>query len=299
MENYDYEQQDPGQQVKKSIKGYQIIVIVLAVILAALSFLYFNQVNTLKREAAVERDTLRNQISQLMGEYEDLRTENDTIAHNLNIERERADSLLTSLTKERNLSRARIRQYEKELGTLRTVMRNYVQQIDSLNQLNQKLISENIEYRDKVTTERLRADMAEEKADELGTKVRRGAVVRARDITLRALSGNDREVTRAARAARLRVDFTLSANELANPGQRTIYVRVTGPDGYILANASNAMFDFEGSRMTYSASREIDYQNADLPVSLYYNGGGITEGKYSVAVYMDGYLVGSTEVLLR
>lgn len=302
MSNYeydDYQEQNEGQQTAKSIKGYKVIIMVLAIILAALSFLYFHQTSTIKEEARIERDTLKNQISRLMDDYSDLRTENDTIARNLDIERERADSLMESLDKERTLSRAKIRQYEKELGTLRTVMRTYVHQIDSLNQLNKKLIDENITIRGQITSERLRADKAEEMADELTTKVRQGAVIRAREITLRALSNNDREVTRAARATRLRVDFVLAANELANPGERVIYTRITGPDGYVLANSSNATFEFEGGRKTYSASREVDYQNADLPVGIYYEGSGVIEGRYKVDIYADGFLIGSTEVILR
>lgn len=306
MENYEYQQEqeyyepeDNGSRGGKSLKGYQIIIVVLAIILAAISFLYYNQMNSLKQEYAIERDTLSNRISMLMHDYDELQTSNDTIARNLDIERGRADSLLQSLTNERNLSRAKIRSYEKELGTLRTVMRSYVHQIDSLNTLNQKLIKENVDFRQQVTTEKMRADMAEETATELSTKIRKGSVIRARDIAIRALSSNDREVSRANRAARLRVDFVLSSNDLAQPGPRAIYVRITGPDDYLLANSAGAVFDFEGEKKTYSAMREVDYQNQDLGVSIFYNGSGITSGKYAVQIYMDGYLIGSTEVILR
>lgn len=301
MNNYDYGN-DYGNEPdvpKKSIKGYQIIIVVLAVILAGLSFLYYNQMNTLKKEYAIERDTLRSRIQDLVSDYDDLRTENDTIAANLEVEKYRADSLLQSLQKERSWNRQKIQQYEKELGTLRAVMKTYVGQIDSLNTLNKRLIQENIDYRQQVTTQARRVAEAEERAEELSTKMRRGSVIRARDIAIRALSNNDREVNRASRAARLRVDFVLSSNELAEPGPRSVYVRITGPEGYILANSAGAVFDFEGEKKTYSAMREIDYQRQDLGVSVFYNGTGITSGKYAVEIYMDGYLVGSTEVILR
>ena len=297
MEDYDYGEEPVNPQ--KSIRGYQIIIIVLAIILAALSFIYYNQMSQQRQEFTAERDTLTNRFAALMGEYQNVRTENDTIAYHLGIEREKADSLMQSLVNERRLSVSKIRQYEKELGTLRTVMRNYVHQIDSLNTLNKTLIQENVGIRQQIATERVRADMAEEKASELTTKIRQGALVRARDIGLKALSNNDREVSRAARAARLRADFVLSANDLANPGERAVYVRIIGPDGYLMANAANAVFSFEGEGRSYSAMREIDYQNNDIGVSLYYNGTGITGGTYKVEVYMDGYLCGSSEVLLR
>lgn len=300
MEEYDYGYEYEEQpQPQKSLKGYRIIIIVLAVILVAVSAMFMLQTNDLKKTFAIERSQLTSEIASLVTQYDSLRTENDTIAYNLSIERSRADSLLQSLTKERSLNRAKIAQYEREIGTLRGVMRNYVNQIDSLNTLNKSLVAQNATMRQQVASQRLRADKAEEKAQEQEVILRKGSVVRARDITLTALRGNDKEVTRASRAERLRVDFVLSANELAKPGSRYVYVRITGPDGYILANPTNDVFEYEGEKRTYSASREIDYQLEDLPVGVYYNGGGITDGKYHVEVYMDGYLVGSADLVLK
>lgn len=300
MEEYDYGYEyEERPQPQKSLKGYRIIIIVLAIILVAVSAMFMLQTNDLKKTFAIERSQLTSEIASLVTQYDSLRTENDTIAYNLSIERSRADSLLQSLTKERSLNRAKIAQYEREIGTLRGVMRNYVNQIDSLNTLNKNLVAQNATMRQQVASQRLRADKAEEKAQEQEVILRKGSVVRARDITLTALSKNDKEVTRASRAERLRVDFVLSANELAKPGSRYVYVRITGPDGYILANPTNDVFEYEGEKRTYSASREIDYQLEDLPVGVYYNGGGITGGKYHVEVYMDGYLVGSADLVLK
>lgn len=308
MDNYNYGQ-DYGQDyddyggngvpAKKSMKGYQIIIIVLAVILAALSFLYYNQMNTLKKEYAIERDTLTNRLMSLRSDYDDLRTENDTIAANLEIEKYKADSLLESLKKERSWSRQKIKQYENELGTLRAIMQGHVKTIDSLNTLNERLIRENLDFRHQVTTQAKRVAAAEEKAEELSTKIRRGAVVLARNIAMVAIGNSNKEVAKASRAAHLRVDCVLSANELADHGPRSIYVRITGPEGYVLGNPLGAVFDFEGEQWTYSAMRDVDYKGKDLDVSLYYTGAGIVSGKYSVQLYMDGYRIGSTEVVLK
>jgi len=289
-------------QNDNSLKGYKIIVIILAVVLAALTYLYFTQVMELKgdrQELMVQRDTLVNRLTGIMIDFDSLKTENDTISANLILERQRADSILQKLQQERSLSYAKINQYEKELGTLRTIMQNYVRQIDSLNTLNQTLVQENLTYRRNETQLRLRAEMAEERATELDIKVQQGSVILARNISLLALNKNDKEVTRANRAERLRTDFVLTANELATPGDRTVYIRIVGPDGYLLANSSDNVFDYEGERIAYSASRSVDYQNDDLGVGIYYNGSGITSGKYSVSVYMDGKLIGSNEIILK
>lgn len=142
--------------------------------------------------------------------------------------------------------------------------------------------------------------MAEEKASELSTKVRQGAVIRARGIRLVPLNARDKEVSRVKNASRLRVEFTLAGNDLAEPGERTVYVRITSPDGYVQSNASAATFEFEGERLTYTASRDVDYQNEDLAVGVYYNdGAGFTAGTYRVEVYADGRLAGQSDIVLR
>ena len=287
---------------EKRLKGYKVIVIVLAAVLALLTVMYVLQVGQLKDSRAIlteQRDTLVSRLSTMMTDFDDLQTENDTISLHLETERHRADSLMERMKQERNWNTAKIRQYEQQIGSMRRIMQGYVSQIDSLNTLANQLASENVEIRRQVNTERLRADIAEERAGELDVKVRRGAMILARNIQLLALNNSDREVTRANRAARLRTDFVLTANELAQPGDREVFVRIIGPDGYVLANASNASFEAGGERMTYSASRTVDYQNQDLPINVYYNGGGIVAGKYSVSVYLDGQQIGSNDIILR
>lgn len=289
-------------QSNKTVKGYKIIVIVLAVILAALTYVYFMQVNELRgdrEDLTVQRDTLISRLSGTLVDLDNLKTENDTINASLVIERERADSLFNKLKQERSWSQSKIREYEREIGTLRAVTQNLFRQIDSLNTINQGLIKENTEMRRNQANLRLQAEKAEERAKELDIKVQQGAIIRARNIALLALNNNNKEVTRANRAARLRVDLVLTANELATPGDRVVYVRVNGPDGHLLANSAGDLFDYEGEKLAFSASRQVDYDNKDLDVSIYYNGGGIVSGKYTVSIYMDGQMIGTNEVILK
>ncbi|MBO5903666.1 MAG: hypothetical protein J6Q40_06710 [Tidjanibacter sp.] len=295
---YDYNEEKSDDS--RSLKGYKVLVIILVVILAALSFLYFKQTHQMREDFRIERDTLTNRIVNLITDIDNIQTANDTITQNLNIERQRADSLMQRLQKERSANQATIRRYEKEIGTLLNTMQHYVKQIDSLNTLNQQLASENITIRRQVTSERLRADKAEERASELDDKVRMGSIVKARDITLTPINATGKPVTRATRADRLKIDFILSANELTQPGSRNVYARIIGPDGYIMANTDGYVFDFEGDQITYSAMRDdVDYQNEDLAIGLYYGGAQVVAGEYQVEIYMDGYMIGESSTLIR
>ena len=299
--NYDDEEQmAPAND--KAIRGYRVVIILLTVILAALSVLYFNIHRQQKADydlLAIDRDSIQNNLSALMTDFDSLQYSSDTISTALLMERQRADSLMQRLKQERSWSYSKIKQYQKEVGTLQSLMRNYLRQIDSLNTLNQKLITENVGYRREITTITQRAEMAEERAEELNNKVRVGAIIRARSITMQALNNRGKEVTRVKNAQRLYLDFALAANELAEPGNKAIYACVTSPEGYLIANNSASTFTFEGEQKVYSAMREVDYECADLPVGIYVDGSGFTPGTYRIELYVEGRLAGTAEVAMR
>ena len=307
MEDYrnDYPEYDdePGaSSPDKSIRGYRVVIILLAVILAAMSILNSN-IHRLQWPPhywrLVAPHSTHNNPPPLRDDFDNLRINNDSISASLGMERERADSLMERLKKERSWSYAKIKQYEKEVGTLQTLMRNYLRQIDSLNTLNKQLISENVSYRKEISTISQRAELAEEKAAELDNMVKQGSVLKARNIRLTSLNTKSKEVTRIKNAARLRTDFTLAANELTTPGDKTVYVRILAPDGYVLSSEGAPTFDYEGERLSYSAQRSIDYQNEDIDVGIFYNGSGFTAGKYTVQLYAEGRLIGSAEIVMR
>ena len=299
-ERYDdeYDEYQEQEVDNKAVRGYRIVIIILAVILVALSAVYFNMHRQQQQEYQLleqDRTKIQGDLDSLIVSFDDLKIQNDSIAANL----EEANKLMEQLKNERRLNYAKIRAYEKEVGTLRTVMQGYIRQIDSLNNINQKLTKENVSYKKQISTAQLRAEMAEERAEELNNKVRVGAVIRARSITMQALNNRGKEVTRVKNAQRLYLDFALAANELAEPGNKAIYACVTSPEGYLIANNSASTFTFEGEQKVYSAMREVDYECADLPVGIYVDGSGFTPGTYRIELYVEGRLAGTAEVAMR
>ncbi len=294
----EYDQYEEQQVDNKAVRGYRIVIIILAVILVALSVVYFNMHRQQAAEYALleeDRTKIQGDLDSLIVSFDDLKIQNDSIAASL----DEANKIMEQLKNERRLNYAKIRAYEKEVGTLRTVMQGYIRQIDSLNNINQKLTKENVSYKKQISTQKLRAEMAEERAEELTNKVRAGAVIRARSITLKALNSKGKEITRVQKAARLYVDFALSANDLAEPGNRPVYVCVTSPEGYLIANSAAATFMFEGEPKVYSEVREVDYDCSDLGVGIYVSGNGFTAGTYTVEIYVDGHLAGTNQIVMK
>ena len=296
-EGYDYEREE-NEAVKKSLRGYRVVIILLAIILAGLSALYFN-LNRQQQEdyrlLQADRDTIQSNLTSLITEYDNLKYQNDTIAAQL----AKANEMIEQLKRERRFNYNKLKAYQKEVGTLRAVMKNYLRQIDSLNTINKKVIGENVTLRKEISTANLRADVAEERASELQNKVAQGSVLRARDITLVALNSSDKIISRVQKAATLRVDFTVGANELAKAGNRQIYLCITSPDGYLLSTDAMPTFNYQGTKKGYSAAREVDYQNEDVDVSIYYKGSGFIPGTYKIDIYMDGNKIGTSEIAVK
>lgn len=299
--DYDYNDY-PQQEQSGSVKGLKIAIVILIVILAAISFQYWRQVQDLRgseEELLIEKDTLTNRLTALMGEMGNLRIDNDTMNVALAGQRHMADSLMQALKKEKSMSYRRLKQYERELGTLRTAMQGFVRQIDSLNQLNQKLVGENMKFRKEMAGLKTRTEAAEETASEQANKLKRASVIKARDISLVALNKRDKPVSKAKQAEKLVASCVLSANEVSIPGERPVYVRIITPDGDMIGGQGNGTFTVDGETKSYSAMRNIDYQGDDIPVSVFVDTEGLYAGKYTVMVYIDGFLIGMNDIILK
>ncbi len=317
-ENYDYNseegnyEQEENEALKKSLRGYRVIIIVLTIVLAGTSVfcfsLYRNERKTSKKlqnEKAISeenykmsevlRGALTDELDDLKVGYDTLRMKNDT----LNVQFENAQKMIDQLKNERRLNYNALAKYKKEIESMRGVMKSYLKQIDSLNKQVKVVSAENINLKKKITSETLRAEKAEEQAKEAKNLIKQGSVLRARDISLVALNAKDNEVSRIKNAKKLRVDFVVGANDLAAAGHRNVYLCLISPDGYTISTEATPEFDYQGSKKIYSASREIDYQNEDISVSIFYGGSGFTPGTYKAELYMDDTLIGSAEIFMK
>lgn len=303
-DEYDEESEaEEKVRLKKVLTGYRIIIIALVAVMGLLTFQHFKLVKEQKENFRIERDALNGEINGLILEMDNIIVTNDSIntelRNNIELERHRADSLMSKLRSERDLNYQTIRKYEKELGTLRTVMQRYVHQIDSLNTINEKLATENITIRKEKAAETTRANIAEERAEELNNQIRLGSIVKTRDVKFVALNSGGSEKKKASRVSKFRTDMVLTANELTLPGPRELYVRIVGPDGAVLSGGPDCVMDFEGDLITYTVSREVDYNNEDLSTRLFFDYDNIVKGVYRVEIYMDGYLIGEEELALQ
>ncbi|MFR7811801.1 MAG: hypothetical protein ACLU4N_22545, partial [Butyricimonas faecihominis] len=184
---------------------------------------------------------------------------------------------MDKMKKFRNDSYAEINRYKREIGTLKTVLRSYVVQIDSLNQLNQKLLAENKEVKKQMDWVRERNKTLEK--TEKWKRLEKPTRWPSKTSTF--TRSTKRWETTLKKCFQLKADFTISRNITAKRGPRMIYLRITRPDGEVLAASSKSFFKFQNASLTYSARREITYEGEKLDVAIYWpNDGSLTKGEY-------------------
>lgn len=276
-----------------------ILAVVAAVLLIALIIVWVKE-HTLVNELKIEKQDLTEQIESLQLDYESLSSDYDAINMQLDSSREEVAQLVERIKQTDATNRAKMRQYEKELGTLRSIMRNYIVQIDSLNNLNERLTKEAASARREAAANRARNKELTAQVQDLSGQVAAGSVVKARGITLTAYTTGDKVTDRSSRVTRMLVNLSLIENDLAEKGPLRVYVRVTDPDGQLLLDGTGASFTLGGETLEATASREVDYEGAEVDMSIYVNNiPAYTKGIYTVTAYTTQSQLGSAEVFLR
>ena len=294
------ERKENEKKANGGLKTVMIAMIAVAAVLAVALVYVLTSKNKLVGQLNDEKKDLTEQIQMLQNDYEGLSSDYDSINAQLDSSREEIAQLVERVKKTEATNRAKIRQYQKELGTLRTIMKSYIVQIDSLNTLNHKLTAEAASARkEAAASKRLNAELSQQVEDLTG-RVTAGAVLKARGVRLEAYNNNDKLTDRSGKVSRLLVTLSLLENELTPKGPVRVYVRVTDPDGNLLTDGRNTSFTIGEETLQATASREVDYQGAEVEMGIYVNNiPSFRKAVYSVTAYTNQGQIGSAELLLR
>ncbi len=286
-----------------------VLWILLFIFALLIIFLVYTNIKTKKQyqqtiynleRTAEEKDSLQLELEQIYVQYQQLKTNNDTLNQRLDAQKQKVAKLLQELRRVKATDRQKIEQLKQEVSLLRNIMRSYIRQIDSLYQKNQVLIAENKKIKEQYTAVIVEKQELEQVADSLKKTVEIASSLEARPVSFVALNKRDRETRRIRKTQKFQVCFTLLANKIAKTGNKKVYLRIARPDGEILINEQSSTFQYEGKDIFYSAMKEIDYEGKDTQVCIYYqNKTELPAGKYTAYVFVDGKLVLTTEINLK
>ena len=288
---------------KKNKSSLMFILILLAGLLVVATWLYLDQKATtdeIKTALTTEKDSLQSHLEQLRTDYDDLMTDNDSLNSHLDKEKQKIDDLLVEIKTVKATNYARIKQLQNELGTLRKVAKNYVRQIDSLNTMNQALVAENVKEKNEIRAAKSENIELEEKNKDLSGKVEMASTLRTENLKAYPINRRGKQTKKINKITKIKIDFSIKENVLAEKGERNVYIRIAGPDDYILAKSEEDLFEFEGQQIVFSAKRPIDFNGDDLDVTIFWeNNGALITGTYEVYIFADGEEIGNTRFLIE
>jgi len=239
---------------------------------------------------AMERDSLERELHNIYLSYDSLETDNTKIQAELALQQEKINRLIAIQADDAY----KIKMYKREMETLRSVLRSYIVQIDSLNSQNQVLMAENVqlkrsEQKLKTEKEKLETDKAAlEQIKDLAS------TLQASDIFVEPINEKNRPRKRLNSINKIRTDFVMRANSVTVPGEKIVVLRLVRPDGIALGSPEMDVVSVNGEDLPASASRTVTYENADLPVSIFWtNNGELVPGEYLVEIYCEGKLIGN------
>ena len=314
----------------KSNGVFILITILLLIGLAVLSYFFSKKNNDLNacinENTALKTDmngmnemmtgyvgnmsnNLTKDFQNMLNTYDDLIQKDNSKADSLNIQKEKIISLMSDLDKSRrngSLNAQKIAQLNKENTTLRSIMKSYVFQIDSLNTLNVKLNTELNQTNSKLESTQSERDQYKKEATEKAEQVRLGAKLQAFNFKSNGLkmkiNNTTDETNRARNCMQIKSSFTLSENPLNKSGNKTIYLQITDPSGKILQTKSNYTVETENGIVAYSDKKDVNYQNKQLDMSIYYDFASNEEaikGTYKIKIFCDGSIAGTDSFILK
>ncbi len=248
-----------------------------------------------------EKDNVTKLLQDMLVQYDTLSTNNDQLRTGMDSLQKQIVTLMDKV-KHGNYDLGKAK---REAETLRKIMKGYVVTIDSLNQVNKALMAENVTTKQQLGEVTGQKQALESKSAEQQAVIAKGSVLTATGMAANALfvrnSGKQVDTERASKAEMIKCCFNLGENRITTGGKKTLYMRIIGPDGSVLAAADQAnRFFFDGVEGEFSVKREIDYQNAALDVCMFWTATGkIVGGQYKVDVYESGMKVGSTTFNLK
>ena len=293
---------------KKNTTKVVLISLVAALAIVSLLLVWMNlqQKTEMKEMVEImefEKEQLEDEYEQLAIQFDGFQTQdihNDSLVELLAKEQQRVQDLREELRITKVTNARRIAELKKELATVRQVMVSYVHQIDSLDRTNKRLVAENQQVKQQYQEVARQAQQLEEERTQLAEVVSRASMLEINHFQMTPLNKRDRKTTIYNQIQKLQFDYTVARNITNQPGMKTLYMRITRPDGEVMQKSVNDVFSFENSEIAYSVSKDFEYAGEEISGSLYWIVEEILQiGWYNADFFVDGELIGSFPFEIR
>jgi DNA repair exonuclease SbcCD ATPase subunit len=253
----------------------------------------------------VEKESIQSDLLALKNDYENLSTNNTTLQAEIEEKKARIEELMEEAKKHKNDAYI-IAKLKKEMETLREIMKGFVRTIDSLNTLNQTLIVEKKQVLKQLDKEKEKQNVLQQEKEELKNTIAKGSILTCFNISAKAVTykrggKKEAETTKARKAKKIKVSFSLGENKIAKAGEKTVYIRIMTPDGKEMAKSYDETYKFTFDKNTgyFAGKQAVNYANVELSAVAYCEGRDeMVPGNYIIEITCDGAVIGNTTLKL-
>jgi len=288
-----------------------ILIALLAITNGVTFWMYTQEKNKaaseiiVKEQVIVERDNVKGELLQLQKDYANLQTNDKALQAEIDAKKAEIAQLLEDAEKHKGDAYI-ISKLKKESETLRQIMRGYVRTIDSLGTLNKTLIVEKDNVLKELDSEKGKTTTLNKEKEDLKATIQKGSIltcfnILAKGVKFKSGGKKESETSKASRAEKIKVSFSLGENKIAKAGEKTVFVRIVTPDGKEMAKNydDNYRFSFDKSSGYFAGKQALNYANAEISGVTYCEGKDpLVSGSYIIEVVCDGVIIGSTNLRL-
>jgi hypothetical protein len=256
-------------------------------------------------KVVVDRDNIQADLLALQKEYHSLQVTDVAMRKDIEEKEARIAELIIEAKKHKG-DAYMIAKLKKEAETLRAIMQSYVRTIDSLNTLNQTLVAEKKTVVKQLGVEKEKQTVLIKEKEELKTTIAKGSILSCFNVSAKAVlfkrgGKKESETSKARKAQKIKVSFSLGENKIAKAGEKTVFIRIMTPDGKEMAKSydDGYKFLFNQSSGYFAGKIELNYANVEISGVTYCEGQGeMVPGNYLIEISCDGVVIGSTNLKL-
>lgn len=212
---------------------------------------------------------------------------------------------ITALTAKLRNSQTSVKEKEALIAQLRQKITEMEEEIAKLEKENAEVKEINAkleEEKQEITAKYQEETVEKKKYKSIAQKLQTQSLT-VEPMKKRWITGKEAVTYKAKDVESLKTSFTIAENTVAEPGEKIIYIKITGPEGVTLANPGNegGTFEFENkeSKYTYKVTTIFDQESKAVPASIWRPAGDLKPGKYTVELYSDGFKMGGSTFTLK
>jgi cell division protein ZapB len=303
--------QSEQQKAKKRTILISVIGVLFLVNVVTLFFYYQNnqEMETELQSSQEELEETYNKLESISNELnlkiEELQKLGEDVEE-LRLIRETLEQEKEQLQNEQRLAQRRYEQIRNRVEGYRELLLKKDEEIAELKELNEALYAENTELKEdqRVLTRTL--SEVKNNNEELTDKVEVASRLEAENIMLMGMNsrgnGRERDRYRNNQIEQLQLSFNLAKNDVAPLEVKDIMVRIIDPEGKVIFDVARGSGTFmkDGREMFFTQKQEILFDNTQQKLTFQYEkGSDYAEGRHTVEIYADDYVIGTTNFEIR